>query len=264
MSTSLLLAIIAVVFLGALTRTTFGFGEAVISMPLLTLLPISLHTAVSLMGFVGLTVALLAVVTDRRNIDRATLLPLVLAALVGIPIGLIVVTYIPTAAITGLLGTVLIIYGIYSLSENLLASQTTQSRQIHQRWGWVFGFASGVFGSAYNFNGVPIAVYGSLRKWLPNKFRSTMQAYFLLSGTLIVAGQGISGLWTPDVFTLYGLSLPAVAAAMIVGTILHRHIPTANFQRYVFVLITVLGAILLVKSILAGVPQPSSAIRQPI
>ena len=249
MSITLILAVITVVFLGALTRTTFGFGEAVVSMPLLTLLPISLHTAVSLMGFVGLTVALLAVVTGWRHIDRTALIPLVLAALVGIPVGLIMVTFIPTRAITGLLGAVLIAYGIYSLTQSLFALQNTQSRRIHQRWGLLFGFASGVFGSAYNFNGVPVAVYGSLRRWTPDKFRSTMQAYFLTSGTLIVAGQGISGLWTTDVFTLYGFSLPAMAAATIVGTILHRHIPTAKFQRYVFLLITALGTVLLVKSI---------------
>jgi len=70
MSITLILTVITVVFLGALTRTAFGFGEAVVSMPLLTLLPISLHTAVSLMGFVGLTVALVAVGTGWRHIDR--------------------------------------------------------------------------------------------------------------------------------------------------------------------------------------------------
>ncbi len=250
MSITLILAVVTVVFLGALTRMTFGFGEAVLSMPLLTLLPISLHTAVSLMGFVGLTVAILAVVTGWRHIDRTALIPLVLAALVGIPVGLVMVTFIPTTAITGLLGAVLIIYGIYSLTQRSFILKDTRSRGIHQRWGLLFGFASGVFGSAYNFNGVPVAIYGSLRGWLPNKFRSTMQAYFLISGTLIVAGQGVSGLWTADVFTLYGFSLPAIAAATIVGTILHRNIPTSKFQRYVFLLITALGTLLLVKSII--------------
>ncbi|KLU65855.1 sulfite exporter TauE/SafE [Desulfosporosinus acididurans] len=251
MSILLILAVISVVFLGALTRTTFGFGEAVISMPLLTLLPISLHTAVSLMGFVGLTAALLAVITGWRHIDTTSLLPLVFAALVGIPVGLFMVTFVPVKAITGLLGAVLITYGIYSIRQSRVALQNTLSMKIHSRWGLLFGFFSGVFGSAYNFNGVPVAIYGSLRKWHPDKFRSTMQAYFFISGALIVAGQGIGGFWTSDVFTLFGLSLPAILAATIVGTMIHRHIPTAKFQRYVFFLITALGTVLLVKSFIS-------------
>ncbi|OFW82005.1 MAG: permease [Alicyclobacillus sp. RIFOXYA1_FULL_53_8] len=250
MSTTLILAVIAVVLLGSLTRATFGFGEAVVSMPLLTLLPISLHTAVSLMGFVGLTVALLAVMTGWRHINRSALIPLVFAALGGIPVGLVLVIFIPTPAIIGLLGGMLIAYGVYSLTQSMFARQVTQPRRIHPRWGLVFGFASGVFGSAYNFNGVPVAVYGSLRGWHPDSFRSTMQAYFLISGTLIVAGQGISGMWTVDAFTLYCFSLPAMAVATTVGTILHRCIPTAKFQMYVFLLIMTLGTVLLVKSII--------------
>ena len=250
MSSTLILAVVGVVFLGALTRTTFGFGEAVVSMPLLTLLPVDLHTSVSLMGLVGLTVAVLAVTTGWRHINRTALIPLVLAALVGIPVGLVMVTFTPTAVITGLLGVALVAYGIYSLTRHLFTSKETHSRLNHQRWGLLFGFASGVFGSAYNFNGVPVAVYGSLRGWHPEHFRSTMQAYFLLSGTLIVTGQGISGMWNAKVFTLYLFSLPALATAIIVGTILHRRIPTAKFQRHVFLLITALGTVLFVKSII--------------
>ncbi len=248
MSISVILGVIFVVFLGALTRMTFGFGAAVVSMPLLTLLPIKLHTVVSLMGLVGLTVAMLAVLAGWQHIDRKTLIQLTLAALLGIPVGLTMVMFIPTKVITILLGAVLIVYGIYSLNQSVHKSD---SIKVHERWGLLFGFASGVFGSAYNFNGVPIAVYGSLRKWSPSKFRSTLQAYFLISGILIVAGQGIGGMWSTDMFILYVFSLPAIAAAIIVGTILHRHMPTAKFQRYVYLLITALGTVLLVKSVIS-------------
>lgn len=249
MSISLMLAVVSVVFLGALTRMTFGFGEAVVSMPLLALLPVNLHTSVSLMGLVGLTVALLAVASGWQHIHRAEMIPLVLAALFGIPVGLALVSFAPTAVMTGILGIALIAYGSYSLTRQLLTSKDSHPGLKNQRWGLLFGFASGVFGSAYNFNGVPVAVYGSLRRWRPENFRSTMQAYFLISGTFIVTGQGISGMWNVNVFTLYLFSLPAMATATIIGTILHRRIPTDKFQRYVFLLIAALGAILFVRSI---------------
>lgn len=54
--------VVLAVFIGALMRTMFGFGEAIVSMPLLALLPIPIHTSVSLIGLAGLTVASLTVV----------------------------------------------------------------------------------------------------------------------------------------------------------------------------------------------------------
>lgn len=248
MSVLLILTVVFIVFLGALTRTTFGFGEAVVSMPLLALLPVNLHTSISLMGLVGLTVAALTVTTGWRQINYRELIPLVFAALAGIPVGLVMVTVIPVKIITGLLGVALIAYGGYSASRKSLTSEDTQDRKRKPLWSLLFGFASGVFGSAYNFNGVPVAVYGSIRGWKPRTFRSTMQAYFLMSGTLIVAGQGLSKMWTANLFVLYFFSLPVIAAAIAVGTILHKNIPTAKFQRYVFFLITTLGVVLFVKS----------------
>ncbi len=250
MSIALILAVVFVVFLGALTRTAFGFGEAVVSMPLLTLLPVHLHTSVSLMGLVGITVALFSATTGWRHINLKELIPLVFSALVGIPIGLVMVIFILAKVMYGLLGISLIVYGGYSLYTQIIESNKTKYRIQNPIWGLLFGFTSGVLGSAYNFTGVPIAVYGSLRGWHPQNFRSTMQAYFLLSGTLIVAGQGMSGMWNGNVFILYLYSLPAMVAAIIVGTLLHRKIPTANFQRYVFLLIATLGAVLFVKSII--------------
>ncbi|KPV41796.1 sulfite exporter TauE/SafE family protein [Alicyclobacillus ferrooxydans] len=249
MTTLLILGVVFVVFLGALTRTTFGFGEAVVSMPLLTLLPVHLHTAIALMGLVGLTVALLAVSTGWRHINQRALIPLVCAALVGIPVGLLLVSRVPTQIMTGLLSLALMAYGIYSLTRHLFISTDQGDKLQHTLWGLLFGLASGVFGSAYNLNGVPVAVYGSLRGWNPQAFRSTMQAYFFISGALIVTGQGINGMWNANLFTLYLFSLPAMFAGILIGTALHRKIPTAKFQRYVFVLIAVLGSVLFIKSV---------------
>src|SRR5699024_11947186 len=95
MSITLILLIIAAVFIGALVRATFGFGEAVVSMPLLALLPIDLHTSISLIGLAGLTVALFTVISGWHHIDRPILIRLVIGALIGIPVGLWLVIDLP-------------------------------------------------------------------------------------------------------------------------------------------------------------------------
>jgi uncharacterized membrane protein YfcA len=246
MTVLLIILVVVVVFVGALMRATFGFGDAVVSMPLLALLPVSLHTSISLIGLVGLTVAGLTVTTGWRHIDRPTLLRLVPATLVGILVGLALVTLVPAALVTRILGVFLIIYGGYLLTQLLLARTTTHPLLIRLGWALPFGFAAGMLGSAYNFNGMPIVVYGTLRRWNSARFHSTLQAHFLISGIFIVVGQALGGLWTANLFTLYGLSLPAILVATLLGIFLHRRIPTEKFKQYVYLIIVVLGMLLLV------------------
>jgi uncharacterized membrane protein YfcA len=227
-------------------RGTFGFGEAVISMPLLALLPINLHTAISLVGLMGLTVTGMTIVSGWRHIDHRTLLWLIGAALPGIPVGLALVTFAPTSIVIRTLDILLILYGGYSLLQPMLDQAAARASITHRGWALPFGFASGVLGSAYNITGIPIVVYGTLSRWHRTSFHGTLQAYFLFADILIVIGQGLGGLWTSNLFTLYAFSLPAIIIATLLGLFLHRRIPTEKFTRYVFLLIILFGLLSLV------------------
>ncbi len=231
--------------MAALLRTTFGFGDAVVGMPLLTLLPVGLHTDISLLGLCGLTVAALAVATGWRHADRRSLARLLAAAAVGIPVGLALVRLAPAPVVIAILGGALFAYGVYGLAAPPDATAAAHHPAAEDHWAYLFGFLSGALGGAYNFNGAPVAVYGSLRGWAPQRFRGTLQAYFLASGLLIVAGQAIGGLWPSDLGTLYAACLPALAAATVLGTLLQRHLPAERFRRAVFVLILALAALML-------------------
>ncbi|GGE35450.1 UPF0721 transmembrane protein [Pullulanibacillus camelliae] len=249
MTVTVIILIIASVFIGALIRATFGFGEAVVSMPLLALLPIGLHTSISLIGLAGLTVALFTAISGWRHVDRPALIRLVIGALIGIPIGLLFIVKVPAMIITVGLGIFLMAYGSYSFIKLLYAKGSVKSRLRASFWSLPVGIISGIMGSAYNTHGVPVVVYGTLRRWEPRRFRGTLQAHFLISGVLIVIGQALGGLWTEDLFLLFGLSLPAIIIATLLGVFLHRRIPNEKFERYVFLLIVLLGFLLLMNHV---------------
>lgn len=249
MSATLIILVVIAVFIGALSRATFGFGEAVVSMPLLALLSLDLHTSISLIGLAGLTVASFTLVTGWRHVDRPALIRLVIGALAGIPVGILLVVRLPESIITISLGVFLIVYGSYSFSKNLISSSAAEDRLKAKFWSLPVGFVSGVLGSAYNTHGVPVVVYGTLRRWEPKRFQGTLQAHFLISGIFIVVGQALGGLWSKDVFVLYGYSFPALLLATMIGIFIQRRIPNEKFVRYVFLLLTLLGIILLVTSI---------------
>ncbi len=245
MTVTIIILVVAVVFAGALMRATFGFGEAVISMPLLALLPISLHTSISLIGLAGLTVAGMTISSGWRHVDRSTLIWLSVATLFGIPVGLALVRFAPAGIVTKTLGAILIGYSVYSLIRYIVAPTTVSSWLSNKGWVLPFGFAAGALGSAYNVTGIPVVVYGTLRNWHPSRFRGTLQAHFLVAGVFVVIGQALGGLWSANLFLLYGLSLPAIIIATLLGLFLHRHIPTEKFKQYVFCVILALGMLLL-------------------
>ena len=59
----------------------------------------------------------------------------------------------------------------------------------------------------------------------------------------------VSNLWTADVFSLYLYSLPAVIGGSVLGGLLHRIVPDGKFDRLVHVLLVVVGAGLVVRTV---------------
>src|SRR3954466_293494 len=95
MITSLLNAatvhVLVVVFLATLIRSAFGFGEALVAVPLLAL-SLSLEVAAPLAVLVSITIALIVVAQDWRKIHVRSMGWLMAATVFGIPIGLLLLT----------------------------------------------------------------------------------------------------------------------------------------------------------------------------
>ena len=113
------------------------------------------------------------------------------------------------------------------------------------RLAWLFGFAAGVLGGAYGMNGPPLVVYGTLRHWSPERFRATLQGYFLPASLTGMVGYWVAGLWVPAVTRYYLLSLPVVLVATVLGRAANRRLSRGPFLRYVHVGLIVIGLVLL-------------------
>ena len=74
----------------------------------------------------------------------------------------------------------------------------------------------------------------------------TLQCYFFPVTTLILVGHGLAGLWTADVFRLYGYSLLVVILAIFLGGKFNSHIPSGRFDRFVHAFLIVIGVFLVV------------------
>lgn len=237
-----LLPILAVVFAAALVRATFGFGDALVGMPLLVLW-IPLRTATPLMAFLAPVLSLALLTREWRHLNLRGAMRLILSTLVGIPFGLFLLKRVDEALINLILAAVIILFAAYSLLRPGLLRLRTE------RAAPVFGFVAGILGAAYNTNGPPVVIYGALRGWPPGMFRATLQGYFLPTGLAILIGQGIAGLWTKPVVITFLASLPAAFLGVVLGGALSRRIPAAKFRSAVYVLMLALGLVLMIKTI---------------
>jgi uncharacterized protein len=227
-----------ILFVCTFVRSAVGFGDALLAMPLLGLV-MSLQIASPIVAFTGFTISLMILFSDRDAVDFKSAWRLIVATIFGIPFGLLLLNYAPEHFVKVLLGLVLILYGL----GNLLTPKFPQLH--HERYAFLFGFIAGILGGAYNTNGPPIAIYGTLRRWAPEYFRATMQCYFLFSGAATIAGHGIVGLWTPMVWHLYLWAVPGIGLGVYLGGKVNRWIPQPMFNQIIYSLLIVVGLLFL-------------------
>jgi uncharacterized membrane protein YfcA len=234
--------VLAVIFVATLIRSAFGFGEALVAVPLLALV-IPVEVAAPLAVLVSVTVAGVVVAQDWREVHVRSAWWLVLSTLFGVPLGLLMLTAVPEHVVKATLAVVILTFSAYCLARR------TPFELKDDRLAWLFGFAAGVLGGAYGMNGPPLVVYGALRRWSAEHFRATLQGYFLPASLVGMAGYWLAGLWVPAVTRYYLLSLPVAVAAIFLGRALNRRMRGRPFIVYVHVGLLGVGTALLVQSV---------------
>ncbi|MGH8183482.1 MAG: sulfite exporter TauE/SafE family protein [Rhodanobacteraceae bacterium] len=239
----MLFAVLVVLFLATFIRSAFGFGEALVAVPLLAfVMPVEVAAPIAVL--VSITVALVAIVRDLRHIHFRSVGWLFLATAVGTPLGLLMLHRLDSQVVKAVLGVVILVFSIWALIGR------RQTAFADERHAWLFGFAAGVLGGAYGMIGPPLVMYGALRGWSPERFRATLQGYFLPASLLALCGYGLTGLWTPTVTRWYLLALPVVVAGIVAGRLVGGRISARRwFTLCIHAGLVMVGAVLLLQSL---------------
>ena len=235
-------SVLAIILLSTLVRAIFGFGNALVAMPLLAMI-IDVRIATPLVALTGTVMAVSIILADWRSIRFGSTWRLTLASFVGIPIGLLFLKGAYEGTIKIVLAALLIGFSLYKLLRPRLLTLTDD------RLIYAFGFVAGILGGAYNTNGPPIVIYGTLRKWSAQDMRATLQSYFLLTGLMVLVGHASAGLWTPNVMHLFAMSLPIVLLAVWLGAKIGHSIPQHKFDNDIYLLLIIVGVVLLIQTL---------------
>lgn len=242
-----LLFIGLVVFVAGVSTGMTGLGFAQLTATSLGLL-IDPKTAVLVLSITVPAVSGLQILRNRRQaLPTRRLLPLLIGALAGVPIGVILLTILPSDLIAGFLGSVTLLFVLTRLAKYRPTLSPAREPYVMP----AFGVAAGIFNGTVGVSG-PVLVPLLLSLKLPAAtFAYTVSVLFVAMTLVRLTGIVLSGTMSPDTFLL-GLALlvPAVTGQRV-GFILQRWVPERVFEWIVLALLALGGVVLLARA--AGV-----------
>lgn len=229
---------VIVLIAGAVQAIT-GFGFALVAVPLLTFL-IGPAQAVVVAITIGLVLAAGVAVAERGHVARGDLVVLAGASLIGIPLGMLVLTRADASQLTVVVAGVLLIstaaiWRGWALPSGRLARI-------------ISGFTSGVLLTSTSFNGPPLVLFLQARNLPPRSVRATLAVCFLMQEVVAVALLFGVGAADTSMLALSALGVPALAGGWLLGNWAFARLDRAAFRRGVLGMLGLTGLVALARA----------------
>lgn len=240
-----LIAIFATFLLAGAVKGVLGLGLPILSLGLLTA-TIGLPQAMALL----LVPALVTNVWQALSGGNAKAIlrriwPFLVTATVTVWIGTAVLTRVDLRLLSGLLGSLLVVYSLVSLAGFRLSISTSQEVWAGPAMGTVNGILAGMTGS-FSVPGVLyLQAIGLPRDMLIQSMGMLFAASTL---ALAVALQGV-GLLSQELGLASSVALAPAFVGMVAGRRLRRRIPEQRFRQVFFLSLLLLGAYIIAKAI---------------
>ena len=128
--------VLLIIFTSSLLRSSFGFGDALLAMPLLALI-IDIKTATPIVALIGFLISLTILIGNWKEIKFRENLSIIIYSILGIPLGLFFLKGADENLIKIVLAGVLILFSSYNLLKPGLFHLK------NNRWAFAFGLFAG-------------------------------------------------------------------------------------------------------------------------
>jgi uncharacterized membrane protein YfcA len=241
-------AFLALVALGSFTQAFSGFALGLIVLGAVTALDIAPIPFTA--GVVSLVVVIhgtTALHGHTQEIERGSLMPLLLGLVPGVAAGFFLLSYLDAnlPMLLRLLLGVFILVASVALIFKPHPRQQMSGRLSHL----VFGFGGGVFGGLFNTSGPPI-IYLLYRQPLDvPAIRATLLAVFWIAASWRAVLLTVEGGYSMDMLILTLLCLPIIVITARLGRRLANRLPPLLMRRFAFALLAILGAVLILPAL---------------
>ena len=214
---------LAAVLIAALVRGTAGFGLALVLAPIL-LFVLEPKSVVVVCLILGVLSHIMVLGSAYRRLELRRILSMTAGSLIGIPLGVLVITVISPSALKVLIGAVIVFFAVP------LAIGFTRTFQREKRIAVVAGFLSGVLNGSTSLGGPPVVLFMHNQQWPKELIHPSLAAYFLVVSLFTLLGLSIAGLVDiPLVVTAVSLA-PAMLVGVGIGMLAFRKINERFFR----------------------------------
>lgn len=235
-ATALVLITLAFVLAG-MVKGIIGLGLPTIAIALLSLIMAPVEAAAMLVLPSLITNIWQLLAGPRFKALLVRFKTLLMGICFGIPFGVSLIVSGNTAIVTAVLGFVLVAYGLYGLSAARIAIS-----ERNERWASpLIGFITGALMGATGISVMPVAPYFTSLGLEREDLIQALGLSFTVSSLALAIGLLVSGEFMMEIATISLLALVPAFIGMFAGQFLRKKIPQAQFRRYFFMSLLLLG-----------------------
>jgi uncharacterized protein len=220
----------------------FAMGLVVSGVWLHVITPI--QTAALIAGY-GLLTQGYGILKLRQALNWQKIWPLTLGTTIGIPVGVILLSYINPIYMRFGVGVLLMLYTIYGLARPAFGPM-----KIGVAADIGIGLTNGLVGGLTGLGGIVSTISCQWRGWTRDAQRAVFQPVLFAAFVIISISMGITGAFTAETLKLYGLGLPFMLAGIWSGFKLYGKIDDETFRKAVLVLLLLSGLSLIVPALI--------------
>jgi uncharacterized membrane protein YfcA len=227
-------AIVAAVFIAATVQNAAGFGFALMCVPVMAVV-VDTHVAVVISTILGMGSSTTQAWIGRDDIDRTVARRMTLAALAGMPLGLLVFVLVDENVLKLIVGACVLVIVV-------LLARRIDLRHVGPHFDLAAGAVSGVLATSVSTNGPPLVFALQARHVTPAVFRPTINTVFAVSAAVSLVLYLGAGKVTSNVLVGVLVALPALAVGIWTGLVLRPRLDGERFRVVVLVLLAAAGA----------------------
>ena len=229
-----LLAVTVIICIAAVLQSISGFGFSLLAMPLLSIF-VDVQDAVVIATLCGIFTNAVHLKKDLQLVDQAIARRISLSALIGMPLGVVVLSVFSATQMRAIIGAVIVVL-VYLMMRNFVLKTENTTVDIF------LGAFSGLLATSVSTNGPPLVFLLQSKQLDPWRLRATLAYVFTISGcasfiVLMIARKG-----SIEAFQYAILSLPAMYLGTVVGRKARHRVTQEAFQRLMYVLLLATGA----------------------
>jgi len=232
-----------VILSAAFVKGMTGFGFALLAVPFLSMI-FPMQVLVPAMSLFNLITSLVILFKLKEKIKAYYFIPMFVASLGGIPLGVYALEYMSSETLRLITGILVVLFSLQMLGKVKLAKHFL-------KYPIVFaGFISGILGSAISVGGPPLVIAMNRKGYQKDRFRGVFAWFSTFSSFFTTAAFIMKGMIEMESVNLALFCLPILFFGSHLGSKLSGNIEPEKFRKIVIGINIITGTFIVVSALI--------------